>query len=68
MISPKSKIGLRRLRRDGGWFLRKVSDVKAIGGNRAPSPAAEDAVRNWRAVPADAESTVTVEAAFALAR
>jgi TonB family protein len=46
----------------------KVTDAKAVSGNRALSPAAEDAVRKWRFVPADATSTVTVEITFALSQ
>jgi TonB family protein len=46
----------------------KVSDAKAVSGNRALSPAAEEAVRKWRFVPADAPSTVTVEVTFALSQ
>ena len=44
----------------------KVTDAKAVSGNRALSPAAEEAVRKWRFAPADATSTVTVEITFAL--
>jgi len=44
----------------------KVTDAKAVSGNCALSPAAEDAVRKWRFVPADSQSTVTVEVTFAL--
>jgi TonB family protein len=44
----------------------KVTEAKAVSGSRAFSPAAEDAVRKWRFVPADAQSTVTVEVTFAL--
>jgi TonB family protein len=44
----------------------KVSDVKTISGNHALSTAAEDAVRKWRFVPADSQSTVEVEINFAL--
>jgi TonB family protein len=46
----------------------KVIDAKAINGNRALCTAAEDAVRRWRFVPADAQSTVTVDITFALAQ
>jgi TonB family protein len=46
----------------------KVSDAKAVSGNHALSPAAEEAVRKWRFAPADAQSTVTVEVTFALAQ
>lgn len=46
----------------------KVSDAKAVSGNHALSPAAEEAVRKWRFVPADTQSTVTVEVNFALAQ
>jgi TonB family protein len=44
----------------------KVSDTKAVSGNRALCPAAEEAVRKWRFVPADAQSTVKVEINFYL--
>jgi TonB family protein len=46
----------------------KVTDAKAISGNRALSPAAEEAVRQWKFVPADAQSTVNVEVTFALSQ
>jgi TonB family protein len=46
----------------------QVSQVKAVSGNRALCPAAEDAVRKWRFAPADAQSTVTVEITFTLAQ
>jgi TonB family protein len=46
----------------------KVTDIKTLSGNRALSPAAEEAVRKWRFVPADAPSTVNVEVNFALAQ
>jgi TonB family protein len=46
----------------------KVTDAKATSGNRALCTAAEDAVRRWRFVPADAQSTVTVEINFAIAQ
>ena len=44
-----------------------VTDAKAVSGNRTLCPAAEDAVRKWKSVPADAPSTITVEITFALA-
>jgi TonB family protein len=44
----------------------KVSDVKTVSGHRALAPAAEDAVRKWRFVPAPDQSTVTVDIVFAL--
>jgi len=44
----------------------KVSDVKTLSGNRALSPAAEDAVRKWRFAPAPDQSTVNVEINFTL--
>jgi TonB family protein len=46
----------------------KVTDAKAVSGNRALSPAAEEAVRKWRFAPADAQSTVMVEVTFALSQ
>jgi TonB family protein len=44
-----------------------VTDAKAVSGNHTLCPAAEDAVRKWKSVPADAPSTITVEITFALA-
>jgi len=44
----------------------KVIDAKAVSGNHALSPAAEDAVRKWRFLPAPDQSTVTVDINFAL--
>ena len=44
----------------------KVSDVKTISGHRALAPAAEDAVRKWRFVPAPSQSTITLDIVFAL--
>jgi TonB family protein len=44
----------------------KVIDVKTISGPHSLSPAAEDAVRKWRFVPAPDQSTVTVEIVFSL--
>ena len=46
----------------------KVTDAKAVSGSRALSPAAEDAVRKWKFVPADTQSTVKVEVTFALSQ
>jgi len=46
----------------------KVIDAKAVSGNRALCTAAEDAVRRWRFVPADAQYTVTVDITFTLAQ
>jgi TonB family protein len=43
-----------------------VSDVKTVTGNRALSPAAEDAVRKWKFAPGAAVSTVEVDINFAL--
>jgi len=37
-----------------------------VSGNHALSPAAEDAVRKWRFLPAPDQSTVTVDINFAL--
>lgn len=44
----------------------KVSDTKVVRGNSALGPAAEEAVRKWRFVPADTPSTVTVAISFSL--
>jgi TonB family protein len=44
----------------------KVIDAKAVSGNHALAPAAEDAVRKWRFLPAPDQSTVTVEINFTL--
>jgi len=44
----------------------KVTGVKAVSGSQVLSPAAEDAVRKWRFVPAAATSTVYVEVTFTL--
>jgi len=46
----------------------KVIDVKTLSGNHVLSPAAEDAVRKWRFVPAPAESMVTVEINFVVSQ
>jgi TonB family protein len=44
----------------------KVTDAKVVRGNCALGPAAEEAVRKWRFVPSDAQSTVTVAIGFSL--
>jgi TonB family protein len=44
----------------------KVTDVKSVSGNRMLSAAAEDAVRQWKFVPASSDSTVNVEVNFAV--
>ena len=44
----------------------KVTEVKSVSGNRMLSTAAEDAVRQWKFVPASSDSTVNVEVNFAL--
>ena len=46
----------------------KVVAVKTLTGNRALSPAAEDAVGKWRFAPAATPSTVEVEVNFNLAQ
>lgn len=46
----------------------KVVDVKIVSGNSMLSPAAADAVRKWRFVPAPAQSSVDVALNFALAQ
>ena len=43
----------------------KVTEVKAVSGNRMLSVAAEDAVRQWRFVPGSSDSNVSVEVNFA---
>jgi TonB family protein len=44
----------------------KVSDAKALSGNRLLSSAAEEAVRKWKFAPGSGESTVNVEINFSL--
>jgi TonB family protein len=44
----------------------RVIDAKAVSGNRALAPAAEDAVRKWRFLPAPDQSSVTIDISFAL--
>jgi TonB family protein len=44
----------------------KVKDVKAVSGNHMLELAAEDAVRQWRFVPGDGDTVVTVAVNFAL--
>jgi TonB family protein len=44
----------------------KVTDAKAMNGNRLLAGAAEDAVRKWKFVPGDGVSVVTVEINFAM--
>ena len=41
-----------------------VTEVKTISGSRLLSPAAEDAVKKWRFVAADAESIVNLDINF----
>lgn len=41
-----------------------VIEAKAINGNKMLSGAAEDAVRKWKFVPADAPSTVDIDVNF----
>lgn len=43
----------------------KVTEVKTISGNHMLAVAAEDAVRQWKFVPADSDSSVDVEVNFA---
>lgn len=45
----------------------KVKDVKPVSGNHMLESAAEDAVRQWKFVPGDGDSVVTVTINFALA-
>ncbi len=44
----------------------KVTDVKTLSGSHTLSPAAEEAVRKWKFVPADAPTTENVDVNFAL--
>jgi|GEM_PF-1047486 len=44
----------------------KVTEVKAINGNHALGPAAEDAVRQYKFAPGSGTSTVQVEIHFVL--
>jgi TonB family protein len=44
----------------------KVKDVKPVSGNHMLELAAEDAVRQWKFVPGDGDSVVTVSVNFAL--
>jgi TonB family protein len=44
----------------------KVTDVKAISGNRVLSMAAEDAVRKWKFEPGSGNANVTVAVNFSL--
>jgi TonB family protein len=41
-----------------------VLNVKAINGNKMLSPAAEDAVRHWKFVPGESQSTVGIDVNF----
>jgi TonB family protein len=41
-----------------------VTAVKATTGNKMLSPAAEDAVKHWKFVPGDAQSTVGIDVNF----
>jgi TonB family protein len=43
----------------------KVKDVKPVSGNHMLEMAAEDAVRQWKFVPGDGDSVVTVTVNFA---
>jgi TonB family protein len=42
----------------------KVTDVKTVSGNHMLAVAAEDAVRQWKFVPASSDSSVNVEVNF----
>ena len=44
----------------------KVTDAKAVSGNRILSSAAEDAVRKWKFEPGSGESMVVVDINFSL--
>jgi TonB family protein len=46
----------------------KVTDAKALSGSHLLSPAAEEAVRKWKFVPASAASVVDVDVNFAMAQ
>jgi TonB family protein len=46
----------------------KVTDVKAVSGNRILTVAAEDAVRQWRFASGSGAAAVDVEINFALAQ
>jgi TonB family protein len=46
----------------------KVTEAKAVSGNRILTPAAEDAVRRWRFAPGAGEAMVAVEINFNLAQ
>jgi TonB family protein len=46
----------------------KVRDVKTLSGNHILSAAAEDAVRKWKFVAGDGESTVDVDVDFSIAQ
>lgn len=43
-----------------------VTDVRTITGNKMLSPAAEEAVKKWKFVAGDAESTVSIDISFDL--
>jgi TonB family protein len=44
----------------------KVKDVKPVSGNHMLEVAAEDAVRQWKFVPGDGDTVVTVSVNFSL--
>jgi len=44
----------------------KVTDAKAVSGNRMLTLAAEDAVRQWKFAPGSSDSTVNVEINFSI--
>jgi TonB family protein len=44
----------------------KVTEAKALSGNRILTPAAEDAVRRWKFEPGTTQSMVSVEIDFTL--
>jgi TonB family protein len=41
-----------------------VTDVRTLNGNKLLSPAAEEAVKKWKFVAGDSESTVSIEINF----
>lgn len=46
----------------------KVVDVRTVSGSRTLSPAAEDAVRKWKFVPAAGQTTANVDVNFQLSK
>jgi TonB family protein len=46
----------------------RVVDVRTVSGSRTLSPAAEDAVRKWKFVPAAGQTTANVDVNFQLSK